>query len=211
MLPILLTLLLLFVLPIIFITGMLHPIVFAKLTGGIARSRGKGALALLGVAMVLFIGIGITGPKAEPDSERRTVSSSVVKVVDNDKTLPASASPVEPAKPDNPPQKQEEGPGQQNDTKKPLRSSDKPIQPQPAPAQQEKAPTPTQSPSTPTPAPKSPQQCAIKGNISSKKEKIYHVPGGAYYSKTIIDHSKGERWFCSEKEAVNAGWRASKR
>ena len=53
-------------------------------------------------------------------------------------------------------------------------------------------------------------QCAIKGNISSKGERIYHVPGGRYYDATVIDTAKGERWFCTEAEAVAAGWRKSK-
>jgi micrococcal nuclease len=52
--------------------------------------------------------------------------------------------------------------------------------------------------------------CKIKGNISSSGEKIYHLPSGNFYSKTVIDESKGERWFCSESEAQAAGWRASK-
>ena len=50
----------------------------------------------------------------------------------------------------------------------------------------------------------------IKGNISSSGEKIYHVPGQQYYDATVIDESKGERWFCTEAEAVAAGWRKSK-
>jgi micrococcal nuclease len=54
-------------------------------------------------------------------------------------------------------------------------------------------------------------QCLIKGNINSSGEKIYHVPGGKYYDKTVIDESKGERWFCSEAEAQSAGWRKSKK
>jgi endonuclease YncB( thermonuclease family) len=53
--------------------------------------------------------------------------------------------------------------------------------------------------------------CAIKGNISSNGERIYHVPGGKWYDETKISESKGERWFCSEAEARAAGWRASKR
>ena len=52
--------------------------------------------------------------------------------------------------------------------------------------------------------------CNIKGNISSKGEKIYHVPGARYYVNTIISETKGERWFCSEQEARQAGWRKSK-
>jgi len=54
--------------------------------------------------------------------------------------------------------------------------------------------------------------CEIKGNISIERgERIYHVPGGEYYSQTRIDTSRGERWFCTESEARVAGWRRSKR
>jgi endonuclease YncB( thermonuclease family) len=52
--------------------------------------------------------------------------------------------------------------------------------------------------------------CVIKGNISSNGERIYHLPGQRYYDKTQIDASKGERWFCTEQEAVQAGWRKAK-
>jgi endonuclease YncB( thermonuclease family) len=52
--------------------------------------------------------------------------------------------------------------------------------------------------------------CVIKGNISSNGERIYHVPGQRYYDKTQIDESRGERWFCTEQEAVSAGWRKAK-
>jgi endonuclease YncB( thermonuclease family) len=52
--------------------------------------------------------------------------------------------------------------------------------------------------------------CEIKGNISNKGERIYHMPGQRYYAKTRIDRSKGERMFCSEAEARQAGWRRSK-
>src|SRR3989344_2864790 len=47
--------------------------------------------------------------------------------------------------------------------------------------------------------------CTIKGNIGSSKEKIFHVVGCGSYNKTVIDESKGEKWFCSEKEAIDAG------
>lgn len=54
-----------------------------------------------------------------------------------------------------------------------------------------------------------PGGCAIKGNISRKGERIYHTPwGDRFYERTRIDTSKGERWFCSEKEAADAGFRA---
>jgi endonuclease YncB( thermonuclease family) len=52
--------------------------------------------------------------------------------------------------------------------------------------------------------------CDIKGNVSRKGERIYHVPGQKWYSRTRITTSKGERWFCSEQEARAAGWRRSK-
>lgn len=61
-----------------------------------------------------------------------------------------------------------------------------------------------------TEAPRS-QSCPIKGNVSRGGEHIYHVPGGRYYEPTRIDASKGERWFCSEVEAQEAGWRKSLR
>lgn len=69
--------------------------------------------------------------------------------------------------------------------------------------------TSTTTPTTTT-EPKSSANCVIKGNINNKGEKIYHVPGQQYYDKTIITPSKGERYFCTEEEAVNAGWRKSK-
>jgi micrococcal nuclease len=56
------------------------------------------------------------------------------------------------------------------------------------------------------PAESKDESCAIKGNISSSGEKIYHLPDGQYY-----DVTKEEELFCSEKEAVQAGYRASKR
>ena len=53
--------------------------------------------------------------------------------------------------------------------------------------------------------------CRIKGNITRKGTRIYHVPGGASYAKTRIDTAKGERWFCSDSDARGAGWRRAKR
>ena len=68
--------------------------------------------------------------------------------------------------------------------------------------------TETKRPQTET---KRPESCVIKGNVSARGEHIYHVPGGRYYDATQINPSKGERWFCSEAEAIAAGWRPSKR
>ncbi|MEO3387603.1 hypothetical protein [Mesorhizobium sp. CAU 1741] len=53
--------------------------------------------------------------------------------------------------------------------------------------------------------------CMIKGNFSyTTGERIYHVPGQPYYSRTIITLAYGERWFCSELEARHAGWRKAR-
>lgn len=53
--------------------------------------------------------------------------------------------------------------------------------------------------------------CVIKGNISSKGVRIFHVPGQRDYQKTKISEGKGERWFCSAEEAVATGWRPAAR
>ena len=51
----------------------------------------------------------------------------------------------------------------------------------------------------------------IRGNINSEGEKIYHLPSGQFYDKTVIDRTKGEKCFFSEKRAIYSGWRASSR
>ena len=55
-----------------------------------------------------------------------------------------------------------------------------------------------------------PVSCDIKGNVGASGDRIFHVPGQRYYSRTIVSTSKGERWFCSEQEARVAGWRKAK-
>ena len=52
--------------------------------------------------------------------------------------------------------------------------------------------------------------CNIKGNVSRKGDRIYHVPGQRHYDETRVSPSKGERWFCSEDEARTAGWRRAR-
>jgi hypothetical protein len=52
--------------------------------------------------------------------------------------------------------------------------------------------------------------CDIKGNISfDTGAKIYHMLGQEYYNSTTIDINYGERWFCTEAEAIANGWRKS--
>ncbi|MGB2925695.1 MAG: cold shock domain-containing protein [Limnothrix sp.] len=67
------------------------------------------------------------------------------------------------------------------------------------------------SPSTSSPSATTsviPQNCDIKGNISYPDgKKFYHKPGDRDYAKVEIFTNEGERWFCSEQEAINAGWK----
>ena len=39
-------------------------------------------------------------------------------------------------------------------------------------------------------------------------EQVYHTPDSPWYERTEIDTEAGERWFCTEREAQVAGWRA---
>lgn len=52
--------------------------------------------------------------------------------------------------------------------------------------------------------------CEIKGNVGSSGN-IYHLPGGAYYDRVKVDTSQGDMWFCTEEEAIAAGFRKSSR
>ena len=55
-----------------------------------------------------------------------------------------------------------------------------------------------------------PTGCVIKGNLKSRQECIYHVPGGRYYDRLDMSSTATRRWFCSEAEAIAAGCRKSK-
>ena len=52
------------------------------------------------------------------------------------------------------------------------------------------------------------EDCQIKGNINSRGDRIYHVPGSPSWAGTIINESRGERMFCTVEAARQAGWRA---
>lgn len=51
-------------------------------------------------------------------------------------------------------------------------------------------------------------KCVIKGNYSgfTGKNGIYHFPGCGNYTITKLELFKGDRWFCTEKEAQQAGF-----
>ena len=51
-----------------------------------------------------------------------------------------------------------------------------------------------------------PSGCPIKGNVTANGH-IYHMPWSRWYDKVRIDGHPNKRWFCSETEAQQAGWR----
>jgi len=55
-----------------------------------------------------------------------------------------------------------------------------------------------------------PGGCPIKGRIASGR-RYYVLPGTVDYHRIRIRTRRGERWFCSEEEAVAAGWKRAPR
>lgn len=51
--------------------------------------------------------------------------------------------------------------------------------------------------------------CPIKGNVNSKGQRIYHVPGGKFFDSVRINPGEGDRCFATEAEARSAGFRKS--
>ena len=50
-------------------------------------------------------------------------------------------------------------------------------------------------------------KCLIKANILSRDgSKYYHFPGCGQYNSTIVQLYMGDQWFCTEQEAVKAGF-----
>lgn len=52
-------------------------------------------------------------------------------------------------------------------------------------------------------------KCTIKGNIKDDNSKVYFREDCKNYDQTIVQKYKGENWFCSEAEAVSAGFSKS--
>lgn len=53
-----------------------------------------------------------------------------------------------------------------------------------------------------------PDGCPIKGRVTPAG-KHYVVPGDADYGRRSVQRSRGDRWFCSERDAVAAGFKAA--
>lgn len=55
-----------------------------------------------------------------------------------------------------------------------------------------------------------PDGCPIKGQVTSGN-RVYVLPWSPSYERAKVRSGRGERWFCSEKEAIAAGWKAHAR
>lgn len=54
-------------------------------------------------------------------------------------------------------------------------------------------------------------ECNIKGNIDKNStRRNYYFPGCAQYNFTIVEKDIGEAWFCTEEEAIKAGFTRAK-
>jgi endonuclease YncB( thermonuclease family) len=57
---------------------------------------------------------------------------------------------------------------------------------------------------------RAPDGCPIKGRITGGA-RVYVLPWSPDYERGRIQKARGERWFCSEQEAVAAGWKPAVR
>jgi Staphylococcal nuclease homologue len=57
---------------------------------------------------------------------------------------------------------------------------------------------------------RAPDGCPIKGQVTASA-RIYVLPWSSEYERARVQAARGERWFCSEQEAVAAGFKAAQR
>jgi endonuclease YncB( thermonuclease family) len=57
---------------------------------------------------------------------------------------------------------------------------------------------------------RAPEGCPIKGQVSGAA-RVYVLPWSPDYERVRVQKARGERWFCSEQEAVSAGFKAAQR
>lgn len=46
----------------------------------------------------------------------------------------------------------------------------------------------------------------VKANIDAQGRKLYHLPGMRNYNQVVISPEKGEAVYCSEQDAIDAGF-----
>ncbi len=50
------------------------------------------------------------------------------------------------------------------------------------------------------------EPCLIKGVVLSRERKYYYAPSHPDYAQRRVRETRGGRWFCTEEEAMAAGW-----
>jgi len=48
--------------------------------------------------------------------------------------------------------------------------------------------------------------CTVKGNYDTSGRRWYHLPRFRHYDQAIVNLDHADRWFCTEKDAVKAGF-----
>ena len=48
--------------------------------------------------------------------------------------------------------------------------------------------------------------CVVKGTVTEEDQKLFLIPSDDDYHSREIDPARGERMFCSDDEAILAGW-----
>ncbi|HZG85372.1 MAG TPA: hypothetical protein VE009_10710 [Paenibacillus sp.] len=143
--------------------------------------------------LTIFVGVtllfgGIAAISGDPEQGEEAPAE---QVAETEQPQPAQEQPAQEQPEQEQPEQEPEQPVQEEPVQEDDADRAKPA-PAPAPAEEK----PDNGCASPT----------IKGNINDKGEKIYHVPGGAFYDRT-----DAEEMFCTKAEAEAAGYRRSKR
>jgi micrococcal nuclease len=52
--------------------------------------------------------------------------------------------------------------------------------------------------------------CQIKGNLDKNDHRWYHLPDFRHYDQIVINLEDSDRWFCTEAEAIEAGFKRAR-
>jgi micrococcal nuclease len=55
-------------------------------------------------------------------------------------------------------------------------------------------------------APDPEKGCLIKGNLDRLDKRWYHLPSFRHYDQVVVNLEDSDRWFCTEQEAIQAGF-----
>ena len=48
--------------------------------------------------------------------------------------------------------------------------------------------------------------CVVKGNVDRMDKRWYHLPSFRHYNQIVMRLDQGDRWFCTEEKAIEAGF-----